>query len=196
MRNYEEENINNNITNDVTNDSWVLEMDADAFAATRVIDTSIFDDNLKKINSSYPNLLKDKNHVFLISTVAATIVLSIQGLGRKREEKSLEDVKYLPLRTRLYNYIQCSVNAYKHIESSESLRYDFKSLIPLLIEVESFINDYIKNVYSFESDEISTINNLHELSDEYILHCDKLNLLWTFKYREELLKYAYFNLAL
>lgn len=177
-------------------ESQVLEMDADAFAATRVMDKSIFDDNLKNINSLYPNLVKDKNHAFLLSTVSAVIVFSIQGLGRKRKKQGLEEVKYLPLRTRLYNYIQCSVNAYKHLESSELLRYDYKSLIPLLMEVESYINDYTKNVYSFENDEISTSNNLHELSDEYIVHCYKLNLLWTSKYREELLKYAYFNLAL
>lgn len=177
-------------------ESQVLEMDADAFAATRVIDMITFDDNLNQINNLYNNLIKDKNHMFLLSIVAATIVFSIQGLGRKREKLSLEEVKYLPLRTRLYNYIGCSISTYKSLENKELIRYNFNSLIPILIDTENFVNAYTRNIYSFEDGEICTSNNLYELSNEYILHCYKLNELWTNKFRKNLLKYTYFNLAL
>lgn len=177
-------------------ESQVLEMDADAFAAARVIDMVTFDDTLKELNNSYTNLIKDKNYAFLLSIVAATIVFSIQGLGRKRENISLEKVKYLPLRTRLYNYIGCSMSAYKMSENTELIRHNFNSLIPFCIDIENYVNTYIKNIYSFESDEICIGNNLYELSDEYILHRGKLNQLWTNKFRNYLLKYAYFDLAL
>lgn len=71
--------------------SQTLEMDADAFSASRMIDVITFDENINWLNNKYDNLIKDKNHTFIISVIASVIFFSIQGLGIKRES---EDLKY------------------------------------------------------------------------------------------------------
>lgn len=176
-------------------ESQILEMDADAFSASRMIDVITFDENINTLNNKHDNIIKDKNHTFIISVIASVIVFSIQGLGIRRDSMDLNKVKYLPLRTRLFNYIGCLSSAYKVMEKSEALKYDYISLIPLLTGVEGYVNAHTLSEYSFSKAELNIDNNKNELDNQYIEHWRKLNRYWSENIREKLLEYAYFELA-
>lgn len=172
--------------------SQVLELDADAFAATRSIGFMTYDDNIAEFNKLIPNLIQNKSHAFLLTVVAAVIVFSIQGLGKKRDNPNLLQLKYLPLRTRQDYYLRCAINAHKTMNPNEPLTFDIHFLREVVPNIEQYLNLYNHHVLGFDSDEYSSINNRDELNTIYLEHCDTLDSFWEQNMREGLKPFSYF----
>ncbi|SDM41828.1 hypothetical protein SAMN05428961_11711 [Paenibacillus sp. OK060] len=172
--------------------SQALELNADAFAATRSIGVMTYESNIAKYNEIIPNLIKNKSHAFLLTVVAAVIVFSIQGLGRKRDKLDLQQLKYLPLRTRQDYYLRCAINAHQTMNSNEPLAFDIHFLREVVPNIEQYLNLYNHHALGFDADEYSNANNLDELSTVYLEHCDTLDSFWAQNMRERLKPFSYF----
>ncbi|MEQ7049911.1 hypothetical protein ABN764_04540 [Paenibacillaceae sp. P-4] len=178
-------------------ESQVLEMDADAFAATRIIGTITFNENISYYNSIRPNLIKNKSHSLLLTVVSATIVFSILGAGKKRSTPSnLLEITYLPLRTRQDYYLRCALNAYKYFNPNEPVLFDIVFLREVIPNIEQYVNLYNHHVLGFENEEYCNSYNLNELNEPFIKHCDYLDYFWTNTMREKLIPYSYYFPAL
>lgn len=163
-------------------DSQLLEMDADTFAATTLVGIMIYDDNIKIFNNNIPNLIKNKSHAIELCVIASTIVFSIQGLGHKREISNLCDLKYLPLRTRQDYYMRCILNAHKNINPNKELRFDIKFLREIVPSIEEYVNLYNQEVLGFSSQDYSSVNNMEELNEIHLEHCNYLDSGLKMKY--------------
>ncbi|ADL50549.1 hypothetical protein [Clostridium cellulovorans] len=175
-------------------ESQVLEMDADAYAATCGIGAITYDENINNYNKITPNFIKNKSHAVILLVIASTIVFSIQGLGKKKENSNLEDLKYLPLRTRQDYYMRCILNAYKNMNLKEKLDFDIDFLREVLPNIEEYVNLYNQQVLGFHSDDYNSKNNIEELGQVYLKHCDYLDRFWTKTMRDKLLPYSYLSL--
>ncbi|MCC0697236.1 hypothetical protein [Clostridioides sp. ES-S-0048-02] len=188
--------LNNSVSNDVDNlVNQILEMDADSFAATRIIDAIIYDKNIDNYNKTHENIIKSKNHAFWLATVAATVVFSLQGMGRSRAEKELKLAYYLPLRTRHHHFINCLIASHNAIEVKERLKFTEDFLMEVIPNIEEFINLYFRGTFDFDEIDANLNNNLHELDKSYIDHYHELNRIWTRDIRDKLVQYSYFELA-
>ncbi|MED1059164.1 hypothetical protein [Bacillus mycoides] len=142
----------------------------------------------------------NKTHAFILNIISAVFVfsLSYNSLGRKRPKADLNELKYLPPRTRLDHYIQCCINAYENLNKAEPLDKDFKDMDfwrEVVGNIEENANIYNRDVFSVGTQEISRDNNLEELQEENLNHIHDLNNYWTNRLRDKLVKYAYFELA-
>ncbi|MGH1326397.1 hypothetical protein [Bacillus pretiosus] len=178
-------------------ESRTLEMDADAFAATRIIARYAHDKSVEQVPL---RVVYNKTHAFILNIISAVFVfsLSYNSLGRKRPKADLYEMKYLPPRTRLDHYIQCCINAYENFNKEEPLDEEFKDMDfwrEVVGNIEENANIYNRDVFSVGMQEISRDNNLEELQEGNLNHIHDLNNYWSNRLRDTLVKYAYFELA-
>lgn|GEM_PF-3642269 len=176
--------------------SQSIEMNADAFAATRCIDILTYDENIKVYNSKSSYLIKDKSHAYIIFYIVSGILFAELGLGNPREDKELHEMYYLPLRTRLDTMIRCSLSAYYTINKN---RINDRSVLN-----EEFLREMAPNTEQYfnllrieqgaEPSDFDTNNNLEEISEEYIAHANEIFKYWSIYVRYYLLKYTIFEL--
>ncbi|WP_068505826.1 hypothetical protein [Paenibacillus kribbensis] len=180
-------------------ESQVLEMDADAFAATRLIGQFTYNPNINSINKAAPALLKSQIHAFLLVIISSCITFSIMGLGYKRDQVNYLESKYLPLRTRQDYYVRCALNAYKmfnngHLDTDPEL-LDITFYREVLYNVEQYVNLYYREALGFQKIEIDSSNNRNEMDTVLIKHSDFLDTFWRNEMRNKLSPFSYFYLA-
>lgn len=180
-------------------ESQVLEMDADAFAATRLIGQYTYSPNIKSINDIETTLLKNQLHALLLVIISSCITFSIMGLGYKRESVNHLESKYLPLRTRQDYYVRCVLNAYKvlnNVDLDADLELlDIKFYREVLYNIEQYVNLYHREALGFQEKEIDSSNNRNEMDTALIRHSDFLETFWKNEMRDKLSPFAYFHLA-
>lgn len=180
-------------------ESQVLEMDADAFAATRLIGQLTYLPNINSINNAAPAILKNQIHALLLVIISSCITFSIMGLGYKREQMNYLESKYLPLRTRQDYYVRCALQAYKVLNKgdydTDPELLDITFYREVLYNVEQYVNLYYREALGFQKMEIDSSNNRNEMDEALIKHSDFLNIFWTDKMRNKLLPFSYFYLA-
>lgn len=179
-----------------------IEMDADSFAATRLIGQLTFNENIDYYNSIEPNLIKGKEHALILALIASYISFGYFKIGKNRNVISkLEDLrecKYLPLRTRADYYCRSALNAFKGLNPDSSMmlgceRIDIEYLREITPNIEQWMNLYMRiidknNVYDMN-------NSKEELNDMHYLHCDYLDLFWNQTMKSELEAFSFFELA-
>ncbi|WP_053955765.1 hypothetical protein [Inediibacterium massiliense] len=181
-------------------ESQVLEMDADAFAATLGIGQITFDNNIKNFNNIIKGIIKDKKHALVLFIIGSNIIFSLQGLGRKKKIKDIKGLKYLPLRARQDCYVKSSLNAFTYLNPKETLIFGqqilniafFREVLP---NIEQYTNLFFREAYGFSYDHYDMSNNKNELGRDILNHCDYLNEFWLKDMRDKLKPYAYFELA-
>lgn len=180
--------------------SQVLEMDADCFAATRLIGQMTFESSIEHYNSVIPGIIKNKIHALILSIIGSNLVFSIQGLGRKREIKDLMLLKYLPLRARQDYFVRSALYSFESLNPREELVLgdkilDINFFREVLPNLEQYTNLFFQEVYGFSPETFNSKNNLNEIEDDVLKHCDLLDGFWSSEMRNKLLPYSYFILA-
>ncbi len=180
-------------------ESQVLEMDADAFAATYLIGQFIYPDTIEKYNEYAPGLIKGELHAFILVIISSCVVFSLMGLGGGRISKNYLQSKYLPLRTRQDQYIRCAIQAYKlygkEIEFVDPELLNIEFYREVLVNVEDHVNLYCREVFQFEKADFDSSNNKSELDKELLDYADYLDVFWSKEMRNKLKPFAYFYLA-
>lgn len=178
-------------------ESQVLEMDADAFAATRLIGQFTYLPNIEKINLVVPNAIKSQIHAFFLVVVSSCITFSIMGLGYKREQIDYLKTNYLPLRTRQDYYVRSALKAYRVINevNTYSEFLDIKLYREVLYNIEQYINLYYNEILGFEKTEFNSSNNRDEMGQGLIEHADFLESVWAKEMRSKLLPFSHLILA-
>ncbi|MFJ3386373.1 hypothetical protein [Lysinibacillus sp. NPDC086135] len=195
------EKVNLNLINEDNNEleplfSQALEMNADAFAATHCISMLTFPKSIYMRNEQCQGLIKNKSHAYLIFYIASGILFSELGMSNPRESKPLNELYYLPLRTRYDTMIRCSTNAYFKLNPEQSSDSEFLNH-EFLREMSSNTELYhsmlrVKQGGSNLNFDIK--NNIEEISEEYINHADEIFRYWSNTVREPLLKHTIFDL--
>ncbi|WP_379163176.1 hypothetical protein [Paenibacillus sp. sgz5001063] len=181
-------------------ESQVLEMDADAFAATRIIGQFTFSPNIEAYNKIIPDLFKHHIHSLILVIISSCITFSIMGLGRKREPGDYLSSKYLPLRTRQDYFVRCALNAYKILNDDQTI-YQESELLDInfyrevLFNVEQYVNLYYQEALGIHKDDMNSSNNKNELDEVLIKHADFLEDFWSIEMRSKLLPFAHLGLA-
>lgn len=179
-------------------ESQVLEMDADAFAATRLIGQFTYSPNIKLINTKM-TLIKNEVHALLLVIISSCITFSIMGLGYRRSQVKYLDSKYLPLRTRQDYYVRCALNGYKMFNdaylNTDPELLDIKFYREVLFNIEQYVNLYYREALGFSKEDFDSSNNRNEMERLLINHSDFLDTFWTDKMRDKLSPFSYFYLA-
>lgn len=182
----------------------VIEMDADAFSATRCVGQLTYDDNIKKINEKYPELIKSKVHALLILIIAASVAFAYWQIGRNRQisnsDEQLRQLTYLPHRTRRDYFCRCALNAFKKLNPESSLmlgnqEFNMQFLREVLPNIEQYMNLYLQHDCSGMSTLLDSSNNIEEMNRLHLEHCNYLDQYWNIIMRNKLLLYSYFDLA-
>lgn len=192
--------VNSNKNNLPPLESQALEMDADAFAANRLVGQLTYPKNIEKLNLKYENLIKNKVHAFILVVIASCTVFSIEGLGWRREKVELNKAMYLPLRTRQDTYMKCALNAFKHFNPETQLNLDeqivnINFLREILPNIEQYVNLYNREMLGFLKIDYDCNNSIEEMSDKCLIHCKLLDAFWSIEMRKKLIPYSYYNLA-
>lgn len=179
--------------------SQTLEMDADAFSATRGIGQITYKPNIIEINKITSGLIKNKEHALMIFIISSCVLFSIQGLGKSREKSDIKQIKYLPLRTRQDNYMRCALNAFKFLNPEAKLllgkqKINIEFLREILPNIEQWVNLCIREYLGFTKYDYDYNNNAEEMSKDYINHCKFLDDFWDKTMTKQLLPYSYFEL--
>lgn len=180
-------------------ESQVLEMDADAFAATRLIGQFTHSPNIDLINMNAEGLIKSELHAFILIIISSCITFSIMGLGGKREGKNYLESGYLPLRTRQDYYVRCVLNAYKILcngcLNGDTKWVDITFYREVLYNIEQYVNLYYREALGFQKEDFDSGNNRNEMNKILIDHSDFLDTFWTNEMRNKLSPFSYFYLA-
>jgi len=174
-------------------ESQALEMDADAFSATAIINIFTYKDNIDNMNKKY-NLIKSVDHIHFIIISSLTITFGFMDLSKERSEKNnLDTLKYLPLRTRLDYFIRSSINAIDFlygIDKNSSLVI-FRQIVK---QIEKYYNLFRRDIDLFSKDIFQNQNSVHELDLIHQRHVDKLEKYWLDNLVNSLLPYRYIRL--
>lgn len=195
------ENVNLNLVNEGNNEleplfSQALEMNADAFAATQCLAMMTFPKTIDDYNKRYPEIIKGKSHTFFIFYIASGILFSELGMSIPRESKPLNELYYLPLRTRFDTMIRCSTNAYLKLNPEESSDSEFLNH-EFLREMASNTELYHSMLRVAEGNSklnFDIYNNIEEISQEYISHADGIFKYWSDVVRRPLEEFSIFDL--
>ncbi|MEY9096701.1 hypothetical protein [Paenibacillus sp. RC84] len=182
-------------------ESQILEMDADAFAATRLVGQLTFPANIDRLNGEILDLIKGEMHTLILLIVSSCLSFSIMGLGRKREPGDYLNSKYLPLRTRQDYYVRCTLNAFRMlnrtlIDKVNAELLDIKFYREVLYNIEQYVNLYFQEALGIPQKQMDSSNNKNELDEKLLSHADYLEEFWTREMRIKLLPFSYFDLAL
>ncbi len=179
-----------------------IEMDADSFAATRLIGQITFNENINRYNSTEPNLIKCKEHALILVLIASYISFAYFKIGKNRniilKLEDLRECMYLPLRTRADYYCRSVLNAFKELNPDSSMmlglqRIDIKYLREITPNIEQWMNLYMRQVD--KSNVYDMNNSKEELNDLHYSHCDYLDVFWSQTMKSELEEFAFFELA-
>ena len=176
--------------------SQALELNADAFAATRTLGIFTFDENISYYNEECPELIKEKSHMYLLFFIASVILFSEMGIANTRNNKQLHQLNYLPLRTRLDTLIRNSLAAYFGLnkeEKADSHIFTIEFLREVIGNIESYVNLY-HIAHGLPETEYNINNNSEELDETHLKHADYLLNYWTVEVRPKLINYAHFEL--
>lgn len=194
-------NVNLNLVNEEIDEleplfSQTLEMNADAFAATQCLAMMTFPETIDNFNERYPEIIKGKIHAFYIFYIASGILFSELGMSTPRESKPLDELYYLPLRTRFDTMIRCSTSAYLKLNPEEPIDSEILNheLLRAMASNTELYHSMLRIAEGNSELNFDVKNNLEEISQEYISHADKLFKYWSDVVREPLSKFAIFNL--
>ena len=176
--------------------SQTLELNADAFAATQVLAQFTYDSNISYFNKKCPELIKSKDHMYILFFTATVTLFAEMGLANTRNQKVISELNYLPLRTRLDTLIRNSRAAYFYMNKEVSNDSELTAT-EFLKEVISNVEEYV-NLYNIEiglpKSQFNWENNLEEIDEEHIKHVDRLFQFWGSEVRPKLIKYTYYDL--